>query len=50
MVYFGLVDMLSAFFNNIRGPLDDDTNQQVTEILQTFLHFLITITKFLGLR
>ena len=50
MVYFGLVDMMSAFFNNIRGPLDDDTNQQLTEMLQTFLNFLIAVTKFLGLR
>ena len=45
MTSFGLIDAFSVFFSNIRGPLDDDT--QNNDILQNSLNFLISITKFI---
>lgn len=42
---YGLIDTLSIFFSNIRGPLDEE--QQTAEVLSNCLRFLISITKFL---
>jgi hypothetical protein len=46
MTSFGLIDTISVFFSKIRGPLDDEP--QLADILQKYLHFLISITKFLS--
>ncbi len=46
MTNYGLIDTLSVFFSNIRGPLGDD--QQTAEILTNCLNFLIAITKFIS--
>ena len=48
MTNYGLIDTLSVFFSNIRGPLDEE--QQTAEILANCLNFLISITKFLTLK
>ena len=45
---YGLIDNLSVFFINIRGPLDDEL--QTVEILNNCLNFLVSITKFLAKR
>lgn len=45
MASYGLIDTLSVFFSNVRGPLDDE--QQTAEILKNCLNFLISVTKFL---
>ncbi len=46
MTSYGLLDNLSVFFINIRGPLDDEF--QTVEILNNCLCFLLSITKFLA--
>ena len=46
MTSYGLLDNLSVFFINIRGPLDDEL--QTVEILNNCLNFLLSITKFLA--
>lgn len=44
VISYGLIDTLSVFFSNIRGPLDND--QQMAEILKSCLKFLVEITQF----
>jgi hypothetical protein len=46
MTNYGLLDNLSVFFINIRGPLDDEFH--TVEILNNCLNFLLSITKFLA--
>ena len=47
MVNFGFIDTLSVFFNNIRGPLD---NEQHIEIVKSCLEFLISTTGYLMIK
>ena len=46
MTSYGLIDNLSVFFINIRGPLDDE--HQTVEILNNCLNLLVAVTKFLA--
>ncbi len=46
IVSVGVVDKLSQYFNNVRGPLDDDQNG--AEFLQHSMGLLTAITKLIS--
>lgn len=48
MTSYGFIDTVSLFFNNIRGPLDDE--QQIAEMLNRCLNLMISVIRFLNLK
>ena len=46
MLYTDLIEAISSLFNNISGPMDNDLNNDLIDILQNFLNYLIVITQY----
>lgn len=48
LISFDLIDIISQFFDEIQGPLDESS--QTIQVLENCLYFLIAITKFLVIK